>query len=239
LAKLVDDYGPAVVTLAIDVNDEEAAAKAVAISEDKFGRIDVLVNNAGGLVAGLCEQVDGTSFRQQFETNVFAVHSMTRAVLSGFRRRQSGTIVTVSSEAGFAAQGGFTAYSASKFAAEGLMEAVAAEVEGFGVRVIIVEPGPFRTSFGSQELATLPVCPEGYPEFGSWIERYASRLGDPSKAAQVILAAVDSPEPPLRLVLGGGALAHVRGKANRTLEDLTRWEALSISTDYEEPPPKH
>jgi NAD(P)-dependent dehydrogenase (short-subunit alcohol dehydrogenase family) len=197
LEGLSAEYGSRVLPIRLDVNDRAEVHAAVQRSIEEFGQVDVLVNNAGSLVAGSLEEVDEAAFREQFETNVFAVHALTRAVLPGMRSRQSGTIVMISSEAGVVGQGGFAAYSSSKFAVEGMSEALREEVADFGIAVIIVEPGSMRTGFGSESLQ------------------------DPADAAAAILSAVAAVDPPQRLVLTEASVGRVRDKLMNQLDELT------------------
>jgi short-subunit dehydrogenase len=201
--------------------------------------VDVLVNNAGYGLFGAVEELDDAESRRVMETNFFGTLNMIRAVLPHFRARRAGHIVNVSSISGLMGMAGVGLYCASKFAVTGLSESLAQELAPFGIRVTVVAPGGFRTNFagGSMALAKHPIgeyegTPAALPR--SRLARYhGTQPGDPAKAAAAIIAAVESPNPPVHLLLGPDALQYVRGKVAAFSEEVTAWETLSSSTNFD------
>jgi NAD(P)-dependent dehydrogenase (short-subunit alcohol dehydrogenase family) len=212
---------------------EAAAQQAIAA----FGHIDVLVNNAGYGVSGAIEEVSEDEFDPMFQTNVYGLIRTTRAFLPHFRQRRSGHIVNFSSIAGLAGGAGWGFYNTTKFAVEGFSEALAAEMKSLGVRVTIVEPGPFRTDFlgRSGKLAKLEL-PEYAQTAGKareyLITQSGKQPGDPQKAIEAVIAVVDSPEPPLHLILGKIALKRFRAKLADLEKDMAAWEAVTNGADF-------
>jgi NAD(P)-dependent dehydrogenase (short-subunit alcohol dehydrogenase family) len=222
--------------LPLDVTDRAAVQAAVARGVERFGRLDVVVNNAGYGHFGAIEELTEEELRGQFEVNLFGVLNVTRAVLPQLRAQRSGHIVQMSSLNGIEGMVGGGYYCASKFAVEGLSESLAAEVAPLGIRVTIVEPGPHRTGFASQESARLAEPMEDYADtVGAARDAFAdmdgTQPGDPARAAQAIIAAVDAEAPPLRLPLGELALSNIRSKFEGQLEELEAWRDLSSSAD--------
>jgi len=238
LRHLADQYPDAARTTALDVTREDAAAAAVDLAEQAFGGLDILVNNAGyGLVAAIEEAVQD-EYRPLFDTNVFGLIETTRAALPSLRKAARGRIVNISSGAGLVGLAGQGFYCATKFAVEGLSEALALEVAPFGIAVIIVEPGPFRTEFlgRSISLAKLesPLYAETAGKFRTFrAENDGRQGGDPRKAIAVILEAVDSEKPPLHLPLGPRAYSLARNKLAAFAADMDAWEARAIATDFD------
>ena len=215
----------------LDVTRPGEAAAAAELAEQRFGRLDILVNNAGYGFVGAIEEGEPEEYRPMFETNVFGLIETTRAALPALRRSRGGRIVNLSSIAGIAGRAGFGYYNASKFAVEGLSEALAQEVAPFGVKVIIVEPGPFRTEFLGRSINAARNEMPAYAETAGVTRRYAAENdglqgGDPHKAIAVILKAIDSDAPPLHLVLGDEAYPRVRAKLKAFEADLDAWEPL-------------
>ncbi|GHE53452.1 short-chain dehydrogenase/reductase [Camelimonas fluminis] len=215
----------------LDVTQPGEAAAAAALAEQRFGRLDILVNNAGYGFVGAVEEGEPEEYRPMFETNVFGLIETTRAALPALRRSRGGRIINLSSIAGIAGRAGFGYYNASKFAVEGLSEALAQEVAPFGIRVIIVEPGPFRTEFLGRSINAASNEMPAYAETSGVTRRYAAENdglqgGDPHKAIAVILKATDSDTPPLHLVLGDEAYPRVRAKLKAFEADLAAWEPL-------------
>ena len=227
-----------ILPIALDVTDNDGPAHVVAKTLEHFGRIDGLVNNAGYGLLGAIEEVSTTDVEAQFRTNVFGAHRMMQAVLPAMREARAGFIVNISSLGGFAASPGWGAYNASKFALEGLSEALALEVAPFGIRVMIVEPGSFRTGFLSdQSMRPAERSIAAYEETaGAMRERVATidgkQAGDPTLAAQVTFDAILSEDPPLRLVLGGDAIARVEMKLQRVREDLAAWRHATTEMGF-------
>lgn len=215
----------------LDVTRPGDAAAAVALAEKSFGRLDILVNNAGYGFVGAVEEATPDEYRPMFETNVFGLIETTRAALPALRRSRGGRIVNLSSIAGIVGRAGFGYYNASKFAVEGLSEALAQEMEPFGVKVIIVEPGPFRTEFLGRSINAASNEMPTYAETSGVTRRYAAQGdglqgGDPHKAIAVILKAIDADTPPLHLVLGEEAYPRARAKLKAFVADLDAWEPL-------------
>jgi len=215
----------------LDVTRPGEAAAAAELAEQRFGRLDILVNNAGYGFVGAIEEGEPEEYRPMFETNVFGLIETTRAALPALRRARGGRIVNLSSIAGIAGRAGFGYYNASKFAVEGLSEALAQEVAPFGIKVIIVEPGPFRTEFLGRSINAARNEMPAYAETSGVTRRYAAENdglqgGDPHKAIAVILKAIDADAPPLHLVLGDEAYPRVRAKLKAFEADLDAWEPL-------------
>jgi NAD(P)-dependent dehydrogenase (short-subunit alcohol dehydrogenase family) len=228
---------PDQVTLcALDVTDPDSIAVAVAAALAWKGRIDVLVNNAGYGIVGAIEEVDEDEAEAAFETNFFGVFRMIRAVLPHMRERGSGHIVNVSSMLGHTSMAGFGLYSAVKFAVEGLSEALVKEVAPFGIAVMIVAPGPFRTAFRGPGLRMAePRAPyDGtLRDFRrNLIESDGKQPGDPERAGALIVEAVNAENPPLRLILGEPALKQIRVKLASVAADMDRWEKQSVDTAF-------
>jgi NAD(P)-dependent dehydrogenase (short-subunit alcohol dehydrogenase family) len=234
---LADLEGDDVLTLALDVTREDQVEPALDAAVERFGRVDVLVNNAGIGFVGALEEMSLADLREVMETMFFGPAALTRAVVSRMRAQRSGAIVQISSMGGQVTAPGYSAYCAAKFALEGFPEAVAAEVTPLGIRVLIVEPGSFRTGLLGRSLRAAPAI-EAYAETvgatRAYIEREDGRqAGDPAKAAAAILAALDADEPPLRLALGGDAVDGIRAKHERLRAELARWEDRARATAFD------
>jgi NAD(P)-dependent dehydrogenase (short-subunit alcohol dehydrogenase family) len=231
------------VGLKLDVTDHARVEAVVQQVIAQFGRIDVLVNNAGYGLLGAVEEVSDAEARAQLETNVFGALAVTRAVLPHLRRQKAGHILQISSIGGFNGTPGAGIYNASKFALEGFSEALAKEAGPLGIRVTLVEPGPFRTKWAGESLKrAAAVIPEyAATPAGATIARIqgyganASQPGDPDRAADAMIKTVDAANPPLRLVLGALAINAFRAKLESTLKELAAWEAIGLATDA---PPK-
>lgn len=237
LAGLVAAGGERVRTAPLDVTDEEQVAAALARTLAEFGRVDVVVNNAGHGSVGAVEELGLADLRELMDVMFFGAVAVTKAVLPHLRAQGGGAIVQISSMGGQLSMPGFGAYCAAKFALEGLSEALAAEVAPFGVRVLIVEPGAFRTGFAGRRMHRSPAI-EAYavstgPTRAAVDGMDGTQPGDPRKAARAILEVLDSPEPPLRLALGNDAVDTIAAHHELLRADLTRWEKLSRSTDLE------
>ena len=223
-----------VLALGLDVTDEGQIDRAVEEAASRFGRVDVLVNNAGHGSVGAVEELSMEELRGVFETMFFGAVALTKAVLPGMRERRSGAIVQVSSFGGQVAYPGFGAYCASKFALEGLSEALRAEVAPFGIEVLIVEPGAFRTGFGGGSMQRSREIEDYRASVGPTREAVdgmdGSQPGDPRKAARAILAALDAEETPLRLPLGSDAVEGIRDKLESVRAEIDAWEALALDT---------
>jgi len=223
----------------LDVNNHDQIKSVVEQIITKSGRIDVLVNNAGYGLFGAIEELSMEEARMQMETNFFAVLAMTQAVLPIIRKQKSGHILQISSMSGLRANSGTGLYNASKFALEGMSEALALELQPLNIRLTLVEPGPFRTDWAGTSSVSAKNKIEDYElSSGARLRLLQStsgkQPGDPAKAAKAILIAVNSEHPPLRLLLGKVALDAVRDKFRTVEEEFAKWEAVSLNTSFED-----
>ncbi|NEV88041.1 SDR family NAD(P)-dependent oxidoreductase [Streptomyces tendae] len=220
--------------LRLDVADTAAAGDAVRDVVARHGRIDVLVNNAGRTHVGALEETGEDELRALFDVHVFGPAALTRAVLPSMRERRSGAIVQMSSMGGQMSFAGFSAYSGTKFALEGMSEGLADEVEDFGIKVLIVEPGSFRTGLFGVGNAGISGA---YPKVGETREMIAagdgSQPGDPAKAAAVIRAALAAEHTPLRLPLGDDGVGAVLGHLDQVREEVETWEKHTRATAFD------
>jgi NAD(P)-dependent dehydrogenase (short-subunit alcohol dehydrogenase family) len=223
--------------LALDVDKHDQIEAAVKAAEDRFGRIDVLVNNAGYGYLAAVEEGDDADVRAMFETNFFGLAAMTRSVLPIMRAQKSGAIVNVSSMGGFIGFPGSGYYAATKFAVEGLSEALSKEVGPLGIKVIIVEPGPFRTHWAGRSLKTPKKPIDAYAETAvarrKQIQSYSgTQAGDPVRAAEAIIDTVERDKPPLRLPLGGFAYEVMGAEIEAVRKEHASLEAVARGADY-------
>lgn len=238
LATWADHYGDRVLVVPMDVTDAAQVRHAVRAAEERFGGIDVLVNNAGRGWYGSIEGMNEASIRAMFELNFFGVLSVTRAVLPGMRARRSGWIVNVSSVAGLLAAVGFGYYSATKYAIEAITDALRQEVAEHGISVLTVEPGAFRTN-AYAGFASEPVA-EAIPDYhdmleqvrASFIDMNGVQPGDPHRGARAVIAAMAQDPPPRRLVLGNSGYDAVIDALEQNLDDIRSSETLSRSADF-------
>jgi NAD(P)-dependent dehydrogenase (short-subunit alcohol dehydrogenase family) len=219
----------------LDVTDPAQRQAAVAAALERFGRIDVLVNNAGRTQVGAIEETTDDEMRDLFELHFFAPFALTRLVLPVMRAQGGGAIVQMSSVGGQTTAPGFGAYCATKFALEGLTETLRDEVAAFGIHTIIVEPGAFRTGLfrpgAAYESAEMPEYDETVgPTRGYVRGNDGKQPGDPVKAAQAIITALDADEPPLRLVLGEDAIGNIRSRLQSLNDELDAWEPVGAAT---------
>jgi hypothetical protein len=225
--------------LPLDVTDEAAAITAADAAVARFGRIDVLLNNAGYGLLGAVEEASAQEVERQFATNVFGVLNVTRAVLPHMRRAGKGHVINISSIGGYAAYAGWGVYGATKFAVEGLTEALAMELAPLGIHATVVEPGFFRTDFldesslvrTRQELSDYAATVGAMRDFSASANH--QQPGDPMKLSRALLVLADSPNPPVRLPLGTDTVARI-GEKNRSVEaELQQWLSLAVSTDHD------
>jgi NAD(P)-dependent dehydrogenase (short-subunit alcohol dehydrogenase family) len=236
LADLVERYGDQVRTLALDVTDPQAAGDAIEAAIAAFGRLDVLVNNAGYGNIGSIEDTRLEDIRAQIETNLFGVINVTKAAIPVLRKQGSGHIIQVSSIGGRVGAMGRAPYSAAKWGVEGFSEVLAKETAPLGIKVTIIEPGGFRTDFAGSSTT----INEGLPEYDSTVGAAArfqrdydgSQPGDPAKAATVIIGLAALDQPPLRLLLGSDAVRIAEESDLARLEADKKWRDLSVSTDF-------
>jgi NAD(P)-dependent dehydrogenase (short-subunit alcohol dehydrogenase family) len=218
----------------LDVTVSADAQKAVAAAVARFGTIDVLFNNAGYGIVGAFEETSDRDLRAQLETNFFGAVAVTKAALPSMREQRSGAIVNISSLGGQLSFAGYSAYSASKFALEGMSEALAQEVAPFGIKVLIVEPGAFRTGFAGDSLKHMPAM-GAYRDIVGSTRALAHGMngiqeGDPAKAAAAIETALKAATTPLRLQLGADSVESVRAHAAKLIKDLNTWESVALNT---------
>jgi NAD(P)-dependent dehydrogenase (short-subunit alcohol dehydrogenase family) len=236
---LTHGYEDQALALSLDVTEDDQIAAAVKQAEERFGSIDVLVNNAGYGYQSSIEEGDDAEIRAQFETNVFGLAAMTRAVLPGMRARRRGHIVNISSQAGFIGFEGSGYYAATKHAVEGLSDSLSREVAPLGIKVTCVEPGPFRTDWAGRSLQQRrPAIPDYQNTVGARLEATANysgkQPGDPVRAVEAIITAVEAENPPKHLVLGSIALEGIRNKLKETLAEVEAWAETSRGADYPE-----
>lgn len=234
---IAEGYAATALVLTLDVTNKEQVATAITKAEQTFGRIDVLVNNAGYGYFTSIEEGEEDKIRAQFDTNVFGLVNMIQAVLPGMRKQRSGTIINFSSIGGLV---GFTAtgfYHATKFAVEGLSESLAKEVASLGIKVLLVEPGPFRTDWVGRSTSRTPVTIADYEEgvgkrMQASLQGSGKQAGDPVRGCEAIIKAVEEGVPHLRLLLGQMAYNLANEKLVSMKNNFAAWEALSVSADF-------
>ena len=236
LSDLVARAPERVLALSLDVTKRDEIASAVQSASERFGAIDVLVNNAGYSIVGAVEETSEAELRAAFEPMFFGAVAMTQAVLPGMRERRSGTIVQISSVGGFITAPGFGPYCAVKHALEAMSEALAAEVAPLGLRVLIVEPGAFRTRLFGSAFRSMPAM-DAYRDTVGPTRAYAAQSegkqpGDPAKAARAIIDTVNAGSPNLRLPLGADAVQSIRGKLSQVATDVDDTEAMASATAF-------
>lgn len=234
---IVAGHDVSALALRLDVTDRKQVASAVKEAEARFGAIDVLVNNAGYGYRGAVEEADEIEVRELFETNFFGLVSMIQAVLPGMRAHRRGHIVNISSVAGRMAQPGSGYYSATKFAVGGLSDALRKEVGPLGIRVTVVEPGGFRTDFAGRSLRQSKHTIDDYAATAGARRKENSSTdgrqpGDPARAAQAIIRAVQADKPPFRLALGRSAVQRIRTEIDTQRQELDAWEETANGADY-------
>jgi len=226
--------------LKLDVTRPEDAKAAVTAARERFGRVDVLVNNAGNFYAGFFEEIPPEDFRAQIETNLFGPVNVTRAMLPVFRAQRSGLIVTISSTGGITGQAFVSAYSAAKFGVEGWMESLAQEIAPFGIRTMLVEPGFFRTELLTDQSTVWPEASiDDYAEktretVAGWKKMNGVQGGDPAKLAKALVQLAGLAEPPLRWPAGADAVATLEQKARTLLAQANAHRDLSSSLAHDD-----
>jgi NAD(P)-dependent dehydrogenase (short-subunit alcohol dehydrogenase family) len=237
VADIVSGHTSTALPLKLDVTDAVQIAAAVRQAEARFGTIDVLVNNAGYGYRGAVEEASDAEIRTLFDTNFFGLVAMTQAVLPGMRTRGSGYIVNISSVGGRMAAPGSGFYSASKFAVEGMSDALRKEVKPLGIGVMVVEPSGFRTDFAGRSLRQSSRTIDAYAATAGKrrkenITNDGRQAGDPVRAAQAIIKAVQSDNPPFRLALGRDAVERIRTEMQTQRHELDTWQDTAIGADY-------
>jgi NAD(P)-dependent dehydrogenase (short-subunit alcohol dehydrogenase family) len=238
VADLSDASPERVLAVALDVTKPEQVASAVQQAEQRFGGVDVLVNNAGYGYRSAVEEGDDADIRALFETHFFGTVAMIKAVLPGMRGRRSGAVVNISSIGAQLAAVGSGYYAAAKAAIEGLSGALRGELAPLGISVTVVEPGAFRTDFAGRSLAESATVIDDYAATAGQRRKehdtmHGNQPGDPAKAGAAIMAAVESAEPPAFLLLGTDALALYRYVADGRAKEIANWERLTTSTDFD------
>ncbi|MEV6427271.1 oxidoreductase [Nocardia sp. NPDC051463] len=233
----LDEHNDALLVVPLDVTSEIQAQRAAGQAIDRFGRIDVLVNNAGRGLLGAVEEATDLEVRELFQTNVFGLLSVTRAVLPIMRGQRSGHVLNISSVGGFTGAPGWGVYNGTKFAVEGISEAMRAELAPLGIQVTIIEPGVFRTNFldGSSLRSAGPIA--DYTQTVGATRDWAAATnhnqpGDPAKAAQLIVEITDQSAPPLRLQLGADCVARVEAKLDNMAAELAAQRDIAMSTGF-------
>jgi len=233
----IQKAGRKALAVAADISDEQQCQQLVEQVAQEFGRIDVLVNNAGIGYFGAVEESDEQEVRRMFEINFFGLSRMTRAVLPIMRKQRSGHIVNISSIGGLRSFPSLAYYHATKYAVEGFSESLALEVAPLGIKVTIVEPSGFRTDWAGRSAHQATTRIADYAQTAGQnlenIRGYSGKQpGDPVRAAAAIIAAVESPDPPLRLLLGKAALKGARGKLDMLKKDFDAWEKTTVEADF-------
>jgi NAD(P)-dependent dehydrogenase (short-subunit alcohol dehydrogenase family) len=238
---VADRFGmhPNLLAVALDVTDEAQAVAAAKATVERFGRIDILLNNAGFGLMGAVEEASAAEVEAVYRTNVFGLLTVTRAVLPHMRQARSGRILNISSIGGYRGAAGFGIYSSTKFAVEGLSEALHDELAPLGIQVTVVEPGYFRTDFlDASSLSVSPTRIADYEATAGKVRSVAAGLshnqpGDPQKLADVLVTFVDAPNPPVRLPLGSDTVAAIERKHEADRAILAAWRRVSVSTDFD------
>jgi NAD(P)-dependent dehydrogenase (short-subunit alcohol dehydrogenase family) len=229
---------PNMLAVALDVTNEAQAHEAAKAAVERFGRIDVLVNNAGYGLLGAVEEASAEEIEALYRTNVFGLLAVTRAVLPHMRRQRSGRILNLSSVGGIAGFQGWGVYSSTKYAVEGLTATLAIELAPLGIHVTAVEPGFFRTDFlDATSLVTSPTKIADYHATSGAMRDFAAdanhaQPGDPAKLAEVLVDFVDAPNPPVRLPLGSDTVAKIEANIAEATEMLAAWRKVGASTDF-------
>jgi NAD(P)-dependent dehydrogenase (short-subunit alcohol dehydrogenase family) len=236
LDDLVEHYGERIVPVQLEVTDPDAAAAAVQVALDNFGRLDVVVNNAGYADLASIEDVSLDDFRAQIDTNLLGVVIVTKAALPILREQGSGHIIQVSSVGGRSASPGLGAYQSAKWAVGGFSGVLAAEVASLGIRVTVLEPGGMRTDWAGSSMSIPPISEPYDATVGARARMMQTWIpaGDPTRVAGVVLEVAGMDEPPLRLLLGTDAYNYGTANSRAIAESDLRWRDLSVSTDHEE-----
>jgi len=237
VADIAEGHADRALVLPLDVTQCAQIDEVVAKTMQQFGSIDALVNNAGYGYLAAIEEGEDEAVRAMFETNVFGLIDMTKAVLPVMRAQRSGIIVTVSSVGGIRSAPGMGYYNGTKFAVEGISEALALEVKPLGIDVLIVEPGPFRTNWSGASIKQSATQIDAYAATAGErrkqiAARSGSQAGDPVRGAQAIIDAALSDNPPLRLLLGKAALEFARKKIDSMRSDFDAWESMTVGADF-------
>jgi NAD(P)-dependent dehydrogenase (short-subunit alcohol dehydrogenase family) len=230
--------GDRLLKAALDVTDPSSIQQAVAAAHERFGRIDVLVNNAGYGMLGAVEECALDEAQRMFDTNVFGLVRVTQAVLPIMRTQRTGHIFNISSAAGIVPTAGFGLYNGSKFAVEGISQAMALEVNPLGIAVTLIEPGPFRTDFAGRSLNTQKPITDYEDTVGKTRARMqilsGNQPGDPQKAARIMIELAQQDNPPLQVPLGNDAMNRIKARSIQWKEEMERIEPLARTADYDD-----
>ena len=236
LLEKIGDHQDNILPIALDITNETAVGDAISEGIGRFGRIDVVVNNAGYNLLGNIEELSDAEFRETMNVNVFGMAHIIRKVLPHLRRQKSGHIINTSSMMGYMSYPGNGSYSASKFAVIGLSEALAQEVDPFGIKVTILAPGTFRTNFMSGNSLHIAKNKIGAYGLDKQVEQFTGldgkQLGDPKKLAEILLEITAMPNPPLHLPLGSDSYNAIIATRNNEAKEMEKWKALSLATDH-------
>ncbi|MEV6424898.1 SDR family NAD(P)-dependent oxidoreductase [Streptomyces sp. NPDC051662] len=240
LGDLVHQYGDRVLPVALDVTDRSSAAAGLRAALDRFGRVDVVVNNAGYANTSAVETTPEDDFRRQFDTNFWGVYNVSTEALPVLRAQGGGTIVQFSSIGGrVGGTPGLGSYQAAKFAVDGFTRVLAAETAPFGIRYLVVEPGGFATDWAGSSMQTPDITPEYDATVGEMARLFSSGAtaqGDPKRAGEILVRVVKHPTPPTHLIIGAGAVRMAQDYSRRQLDEAATWEAVSRSADFDQDP---
>lgn len=237
LCEAISNNNDSLLPLKVELNNEESIITAIEQTHKEFGKIDVVVNNAGYGIGGSMEELTDKEVRDSFDINVLSIISVTRNILPIMRKQGSGHIINISSIAGIAPTKGWAVYGATKHAVIGLTEVLAEDVKEFGIKVTLIAPGAFRTNFNNPDSLVLSKSKiDAYSDIRNSLEQFTERsgtqAGDPEKAAQVMIDISEMPAPPLYLLLGSDAYARAFDKLELLSSNYKQWEKLSKSTNY-------
>lgn len=235
---IAEAYPDSALALQLDISDQKQVEQAILRTKDWFGNIDVLINNAGYGFRGAVEEASDEEMRKIFDTNFFGTVNMIQGVLPGMRKRKTGTIMSVSSIGGRFAAPGSGFYSATKFAIEGMSDALRKELEPLDIRVLVIEPGAFRTDFAGRSLNQSKQVIDDYESTAGQRRKEKDKTdgtqqGDPVKASKVIIQTFESDKIPFRLLLGSDAINFTRTELENQINELNEWEHISIKTDFD------
>lgn len=239
LDELLQQYGNRVLPVALDVTDRPAAVAGLQAAVDRFGRVDVVVNNAGYANTSAVETTPEDDFRRQFDTNFWGVYNVSTAAVPVLRAQGGGTIVQFSSIGGrVGGTPGLGSYQAAKFAVDGFTRVLAAETAPFGIKYLVVEPGGFATDWAGASMQTPDVASEYDATVGEMVRLFsgANAPGDPKRAGDILVRVVKHPAPPSHLVIGAGAVQMAQDYSRGQLEEAARWEAVSRAADFDQEP---
>lgn len=237
LADLVEQYGDRVLAVALDVTDAAAARAAFEAARERFGRIDVVVNNAGYANASAIETTPEDDFRRQFETNFWGVYNVSTTAIPILRAQGGGTIVQFSSIGGrVGSTPGLGSYQAAKFAVDGFTRVLAAETAPFGIRCLVVEPGGFATDWAGASMQIPRTAPEYEATVGAMARRFSgvSAPGDPDRAGEILVRLAKQPDLPSHLIIGAGAVRMAQDHSRSRLAQAADWEPVSRSADFDQ-----